>query len=169
MHRAILFGAALLFGLSAPLQAQFELSPGSRVQFVWPANGAKERVTASVVDSHAEGFSFRLEESGTPSAYRSALSATQSIRYEDVGFMRVSQGHSRARSAFRGSLWGVYVAGSLGAIAGPIAAHSMGHGIGTASAILGLSSAAVGATVGGVIGAIVSPERWKSYRFVVPK
>lgn len=157
-------------GGSGTMQERLGLAHGTRVQLQANA-AATERVTADVVAFRRDGFSIASLSASPPSAaYRSSAGARiQHVRFGEVGFMRVSQGHSRVRSAVRGAMWGLYVAGSAGAIAGPVAAHSMGYGIGGAAAILGVSGGVIGAGVGAVVGAIVSPERWKSYRLVSVK
>lgn len=157
-------------GGSATVQERLGLAHGTRVQLQANAAGT-ERITADVVAFRRDGFSIASLSASLPtSAYRSSAGARiQHVQFREVGFMRVSQGHSRVRSAVRGALWGLYVAGSAGTIAGPVAAHSMGYGIGGAAAILGVSGGAIGAGLGAVFGAIVSPERWKSYRLVSVK
>lgn len=168
MSRVLLIGATLLLGAAAPVAAQapIDFAAGSSVRIQFPSES--QAVEGSLVSADRESFVFRpAADAFQSSAYRSTGGQAAEVNYNEVEVLWVDLGRSRKHSAFRGALWGGYLAAAAGAVAGPLVAKSTDYSIGQTSAGLSVGGGLIGAGVGALVGAIVAPEhRWKSYRFV---
>ncbi|MBV9774348.1 MAG: hypothetical protein JO040_10385 [Gemmatimonadetes bacterium] len=132
------------------------LDPGTRIRVSAPTL-TPDKVVGSAVSIDHEWLSFTRPDS--------ASRGSQTwVRLAFVDTIEVSRGRSRRRRALKGSSWGAFLGGSLGIIAGGLAAKELPTSSEESAALGAVSVGLVGGAIGAAIGAIrPGKERWQPY------
>ena len=155
--RRVLFLLSLVCAAPTALPAQ---------QLVLPLQvGDRVKLAARLGDPMATANVLALRDDALSIAYVGDESTVIERPFVSIETMRVSQGASRLASAKWAAGFGAFLVGGAGAVAGPLAAHSLGWGIGQSIMTFAVGGALTGGSLGGAVGAILPRERWKTYVF----
>ena len=152
--RNILFGLCLLFAVPAAAQTNERLpvGVGDEVRIRGPLRG--DGYTMATIREFGPSYLYFTVEN------RPGVVFVRS--YKNLGGLDVP-GFSRTRGAKSGAMWGFYLGGAAGVVAGPFTANAFSMETGTSMGVLGVGAGLVGGLVGAAAGAILFPKEWQRY------